>query len=618
MNKTVNINLAGIFFHIDEDAYLKLQRYLEAIKRSFTDSQGRSEIIADIEARIAELFSERIENHKQVIGVSQVDEIISIMGQPEDYLVDDEIFEDEPQSSYQKTNHTRTSKRLYRDTENSYVGGVSSGLAHYFGIDAIWIRLIWVLLIFGAGTGVLLYILLWILVPEAQTTAEKIMMTGEPVNISNIEKKIKDGFESVSNSVKNVDLKKHGDRLKEGFEHVSDSISDSVRSVNFDQQGRRIKSSSKTFFDAIGEILMIFVKAVAKLIGIMLIIFGAVMLFALIVSLFSIGSSSMLSPWWMDYPTALNITGIPFWLGGLILFFFFGIPLFFIAYLGLKLLITNLKSIGKVAKFSLLGIWLISIFSIIFISASQASYFSLENSTEETETLAGISSDTLSVKMNMSDLNRRNNGSYRNNGFEITYDKRDQKVIFSRNIRLDVRSTKDSVASIKIIKEAKGRDFMQARETAENINYGYELKNNQLLLDNFLTTDYENKFLDQNVKVVLFLPEGSYVRLNSNVKSFLSYHSSSRNIASYNSANHLLLVKEDKVECLDCEDEEASDVNEDDSDSEEETSDSLKIKLDDDGLEINGTEVNDSIESINVKIDGDGIEVKANDPGNNL
>ncbi|WP_456437447.1 PspC domain-containing protein, partial [Psychroserpens sp.] len=216
MNKTVNINLAGIFFHIDEDAYLKLQRYLEAIKRSFTDSQGQSEIISDIENRIAELFSERVQNEKQVIRIKEVDDVITIMGQPEDYLVNDEIFEDEPKSSYQRSSNSRStsSKKFYRDTDNSYIGGVSSGLAHYFGIDPIWIRLIWIILIFGAGTGVLLYILLWVLVPEAKTTSEKITMTGEPVNISNIEKKIKDGFDSVSqtvsDTVKNVDLPKQG------------------------------------------------------------------------------------------------------------------------------------------------------------------------------------------------------------------------------------------------------------------------------------------------------------------------------------------------------------------------------------------------------------------------
>lgn len=108
MNKTVNINLAGLFFHIDEDAYVKLQRYLEAIKRSFTDSQGRDEIIADIEARIAELFNERKQDQRQVIGMSEVDEVIAIMGQPEDYLVDDAIFDDEPQAANKKK--TRTSK----------------------------------------------------------------------------------------------------------------------------------------------------------------------------------------------------------------------------------------------------------------------------------------------------------------------------------------------------------------------------------------------------------------------------------------------------------------------------------------------------------------------------
>src|SRR5690606_29469587 len=141
MNKTVNINLAGIFFHIDEDAYIKLQRYLEAIKRSFTDSQGRSEIIADIEARIAELFAERMKHDKQVIGTKEVEEVIAIMGQPEDYLVDDEIFEDQP-----KQQTTRSaSKKLFRDTDNSYIGGVASGLSHYLGIDAIWVRLIWLL-----------------------------------------------------------------------------------------------------------------------------------------------------------------------------------------------------------------------------------------------------------------------------------------------------------------------------------------------------------------------------------------------------------------------------------------------------------------------------------------
>ena len=223
MNKTVNINLAGIFFHIDEDAYLKLQRYLEAIKRSFTDSQGRSEIISDIEARIAELFSERVQNEKQVISTKQVDDVIAIMGQPEDYLVDDEIFEDEPKST--SSSKSTFSKKLFRDTDNSYIGGVASGLGHYLGIDAVWVRLLWVLLALGSGgTFIFIYILFWVLVPEAVTTADKLTMTGEPVNISNIEKKIKDGFESVSETV--------GDVAKNVSESVSGAAKKQKKALN--------------------------------------------------------------------------------------------------------------------------------------------------------------------------------------------------------------------------------------------------------------------------------------------------------------------------------------------------------------------------------------------------
>ena len=178
MNKTVNINLAGLFFHIDENAYAKLQRYLDAIKRSFTDAQGREEIIQDIEARIAELFSERVKNERQVIGMTEVEDVINIMGQPEDYRLDEEIFEDEPAKQYKSTDSS--TKKLYRDTEHSYIGGVCSGMGHYLHIDAVWLRIALVLLtIFSWGGFILIYAAFWIFVPEALTTAEKLEMRGK-------------------------------------------------------------------------------------------------------------------------------------------------------------------------------------------------------------------------------------------------------------------------------------------------------------------------------------------------------------------------------------------------------------------------------------------------------
>ena len=221
MNKTVNINLAGLFFHIDENAYGKLQRYLDAIRKSFTDAQGREEIIQDIEARIGELFNERVKNERQVIGLTEVDEVINIMGQPEDYRLDEDLFEDEPQPTYA----SNTSKKLYRDTDASFIGGVCSGLGHYFQIDAIWIRVALILLtIFSWGGFILIYIAFWIFVPVARTTTEKLEMRGKVVNIDNIQRKVKEGFDTVADSVKNVDYVKYGNQARKGADSLAGSL----------------------------------------------------------------------------------------------------------------------------------------------------------------------------------------------------------------------------------------------------------------------------------------------------------------------------------------------------------------------------------------------------------
>ena len=196
MNKTININLGGIFFHIDETAYQRLKRYLDAIRKSLSDDpQGREEIITDIESRISELLSERIKDARQVVSDSDIEEIIAVMGQPEDYMVDEELFNEGASGSKSYSKNTSYTKKLFRDGDDKFLGGVSSGIGHYIGIDAIWIRLLWLVLAFGYGVGFVVYFILWILLPEAKTTAEKLQMEGEPVNITNIERKIREEFE---------------------------------------------------------------------------------------------------------------------------------------------------------------------------------------------------------------------------------------------------------------------------------------------------------------------------------------------------------------------------------------------------------------------------------------
>lgn len=585
MNKTVNINLAGIFFHIDEDAYQKLQRYLEAIKRSFTDSQGRSEIISDIEARIAELFSERVQNDKQVVSVKQVDEVITIMGQPEDYLVDDEIFEDEPI----RQTSSKNSKKLYRDKDNSYIAGVAAGLGHYLGIDAVWVRLLWILLALGSGgTFIFIYILFWVLVPEAVTTSEKLTMTGEPVNISNIEKKIKDGIDNVADTVKNVD---------------------------YDKYGERIKSNSKSFFDSIGEVFMFFLKVFAKFFGIILVITGASALIALIVSLFSVGIADAIHLPGIDLVEIFNAENTPVWLASLLTFLAVGIPFFFAFYLGLKILIKNLKSIGNVAKFTLLGLWLMAIVGLVVIGIKQAADFAFESSVTDKEQLYVKANDTIKIRM-MGNDNIKYDIVRDHSSFRLVYDENDEKTIYSTDVRLIVRSTTDSLASISIEKISNGGSYKLAKERAEKINYGYQLTNGELQLDGFLSTNYKNKYRNQEVEVILYLPEGTIIYADDNTYSYHRNYSYYNDILDNGMEEKYLKVVRDDVICLNCDDE-PKQVNINVTKGEKGlsiTNESLRIKGDSLEININGQGIKAQDEDVNVKItDEDGIQITTGD-----
>ena len=586
MNKTVNINLAGIFFHIDEDAYLKLSRYLEAIKRSFTDSQGRSEIIADIEARIAELFSERIQNEKQVVGIKLVDEVITIMGQPEDYLVDDEIFEDEPQQK--KSYNSGPTKKLFRDTDNSYIGGVAAGLGHYFGIESIWMRLIWLLLAIGSGgTFIFIYLIFWALVPEARTTAEKLMMTGDPVNISNIEKKIKDSIHSVSETVKNVDFKKHGEKLKEELDDLTDNISETVKSVDFQKQGNRLKSSSQTFFDSIGNIIMFFLKIMAKFIGIVLIITGIGALITLIVALFTVGITDAIHLPGIDLLYVANAANTPIWLMSTLVFFAVGIPFFFIFYLGLKILVNNLKSIGNVAKFTLLGVWLITIIGIVILIIKQLTEHTFDAKVVTKNELTIKASDT--INLNNSEYDEYSSYRYNhNNDFNIIENDEGPSIITS-NVRYIVKSTTDSVASIIIEKEATGSDYNKAKTRAENIEFGYKLNGNTLVLNDYLKTDIENKFSEQEVRVIIYLPEGTILYTDKSFsKSWrYSYSRYGTNLLRDIEFGKYYKITKDNAECLDCSNNETTKgtVTSEEMSSSNQEKHEVNLKIDENGVD---------------------------------
>ncbi|WP_459211794.1 PspC domain-containing protein [Aquimarina rhabdastrellae] len=573
MNKTVNINLAGIFFHIDEDAYLKLKRYLETIKRSFTNSQGGDEILADIEARIAELFSEKIKDKRQVINMEQVDEVITIMGQPEDYHVDEDLFEDEVHTQQKKKRNTP--KQLFRDTENAYIGGVSSGLGHYLGIDTVWLRLAWVLFtIFSSGAFIFIYIAFWIFVPEAVSTADQLAMKGEPININTIEKKIKEGFDGISDTVKNVDYEKYG---------------------------KKVKSGSATFFDAIGDIFLFILKVFVKFIGGLLIFTAGATLIALFISLFTIGSFDFIDTPWTEYIEVTNFYNTPIWLVTLLVLFAVGIPFFFLFILGLKILIKNLKSIGTVAKLSLLALWILSIIGLSVIGLRQMTLQAFDEKVVlENEIVSVTPQDTLYIKMNVDSRFVKN--AYNRDSFKIKTDHQGRKVIVFQDIELFLKSSKtDTLPKIQIAKSSEGSSYDDAREKAEAIEYNYKIEGNTLYLDAHALTAFTNHFRDQEVQVFLSIPEGMTLFMDDNT----SYYNNSWTYKDYipvrGKEDQYIQLKDDTVICNDCPKNETNKwkYEEWEENTEDHEPSSLKIDTDKGKVEI---KINEEKEGLDIEI----------------
>lgn len=586
MNKTININLGGIFFHIDEIAYQKLKRYLDAIRRSLSDDpQGRDEIINDIEHRIGELLSERIKNERQVINENDIDEITKIMGKPEDYLVDEEIFEDE--TSY---NRTRTSnKKLYRDGEDKFLGGVSSGIAHYLGIDALWVRILWIVLVVaGFGSGIPIYILLWILIPEAVTTAEKLQMKGEAVNISNIEKKIREEFNDVSS------------RVKDG---VND-ITEKVKSSNFKKNvSGKSKSGLDEIIDVLTKVILTIFKVFGKFIGVILILIASLTLIGLIFGILSVGSIGILDFGndWVDYPPFFFDSVIPSWLLIAFTFIAIGIPFVVLFMLGLKILSSNVNSFSTTTKLSLLGVWIIALLGLGFAGINFATQRAFDGVYNQTQELPITSLDTLKIKMVGAENLSNRTELRREWGFETVYDN-DQQKLYSTKINVDIKSTEKLEAFVKVRKESQGNNRLNANNDAEAIEYQFNLNDKNLLLNGYFLSDFKNKFKDQLVDITVYIPINSVLYLDKSTRTYLDHVDNIQNIYDRDMPKHYYKMTENGLECLDCE----SAIFGDDYKKKHEN---FNLKIDEDGVEVK-INANNGQSDAKVKIDENGIIIQ--------
>lgn len=485
MNKTLNINLGGLVFHIDEEAYKSLETYLSKIKSYLKKEEGSVEIIQDIESRIAELFREW-KRSGEVIGQGEVERVQELLGRPEDYLVDEEEAE-EPLRNYTSKAETLGVRKLFRDTEYGMVGGVCAGIANYLSIDRMWIRLLAVLLLIGigwidfGGTTLITYIILWIVVPEAKTTTERLQMYGKPINLENI---------------------------KESAEELGQNIQNGVR-------------NSEPHIRNLGDFIIKLVKIVGKII---LIIFGVMFLigaFSLLITLLTTLSGLIFGEFeYIQFFDRIVEYSWQYYLWLLAIFITVAGLITFLVTLGISLIKRNFKWY-KGFVIGLIGLF-VGGFTLFSLALNQWSYYSYEYDLEKEYTIPAT--DSVAIPIKVDDFLEKDHkglvdykGFVRMGGVEDDYffDENGALVYQMEHVDLDIKKSTDNEIHFVNQLEASGRNREEALKNAKAIQYKTEIDSTKITVGNRFSIPKDTKWRKQEVKSILYLPVGQKVLLSS-------------------------------------------------------------------------------------------------------
>ena len=487
MKKTFTINISGTIFHIEEDAYEVLQKYLVNLKNHFGNDEEGKEIVADIEARIAEIFSEKSSDEKKVVTLEWVNDVIEVMGTPEDFA--DEEGTEEPFVA-----EAKRKRRLYRDPDHRVLGGVCGGLGAYFNMDPVVLRIIFAVLFFiTSGAAMIAYIILWIAVPKAMTTAQRLEMRGQEATVKNIEKSIREEVNEVKESYK---------KFKE-----SDTYSKGKKSM-----------------EGAGDVIYNFFKVILKIfviiIGVILIISGFFGILGLVSSM--VVGQSFVEDWPLIWSPEIH--GLGFFdhfvepgtvtFGLIAIGILIGIPLLAMLYIGTKL-VFRYKSNNAVIGLTMVGVWLIALFALITVSASQVGNYKSRSSMTTSQTISCDSCQTLYLKLADDKYEDYAEMDWEIENFKVVVV--DGEEVMLGQPRLDVEKSGTDNFSILIKKSSRGKSRENAKEAAQEVIYNYQTNDSTLLFDPYFILEEGGKWQDQEVDITIKVPEGKAIYLGDNM-----------------------------------------------------------------------------------------------------
>lgn len=614
MKKTININLGGQAFIIDEEAYNILHSYLEALGNKFTNEGEKKEILADIEARIAEVFAQRLGKVRSVVNEEDVVYIISLLGKPEDIAGETESTSTTGESNA-KSNFAASmpypgtkEKKLFRDPDNKKVGGVIAGMCHYFGFgDPTWIRIAVLIIIlisviaklgFGFPIAVIYFILL-VVVPEANSSAEKLQMRGQPVTIQNIEKEVKVAMSTAGASIN--------------------------AAVNNETIKRNAAGTAMSFAMFIAKLSIVFILFICVVL--MLALAGVVFGF----SLLSSASLTDLTQLAVSSRYIISLFDI-----GLLLTF--GIPLVAIMYVSIKFL-TNSKVRNPFFKNTLWAGFLLGVILLTVTSWTVFKDFSATTTVTQKLQLIQPRNGTLKVQLadtmgNVVTVNNRDDDNFSSIVQISGMTKTDYGFAFN-DVNLEIAVSPDTNFYIEKVAFSRGANFADAVKKIQLIHYKFSQTDTTLNLDDKFELPKDGKWRGQKIKLRVYIPEGKNVTFADNIDQIDATVKGNDYFDDGMLGNKTLHAENGKIKCTNCKDKVITDEDTDEQNTpdgedstgntkpkgahitiqhgnkHEEMKNVSSVSVNQNGVSLTGR--NDKNEKIKLKVDNHGVKLITED-----
>lgn len=526
MKKTININLGGQPFIIDEPAFDILHHYFESLKQKFANENEQREIIADIESRIAELFTQRLGKARSVVSEEDVVYVTTLMGRPEDIAGESDAGSSASDAKKATTSTTspisgKVEKKLFRDPDNKKVGGVISGLCYYFGWgDPTWIRIalvgilaISIFLKIGVGFPMaVIYLILLIVVPEATTSAEKLQMRGEPVTIQNIEKEVREAMNTAGNSMNTL---LRDDKVRNGVTTVARGFS---------------------------KVILVFVLLFCVL---SLIVLGMV---CLGLSIFSTASLADLTSLFVSSRHMITMFNIG-------LFMAVGVPLISIMYDSIRYL-TDSNAKNPILKKVLWGGWFIGLLLLGFSSWDILKDFAASDTVQDKVQLVTPRNGTLRVQLadtlgHIISVHDDDENSSSDFNFVVGMSTTDYGYSFS-DVKLEVVPSPDSNYYVERVAFSKGANFADASKNIKMIKYRFSQSDSLLNLDSRFELPKDGKWRNQHIKIRIYVPEGKRLTFARNVDEMEVNVKSDDYTDDGEVSGKILQVEQGRLKCTNC------------------------------------------------------------------